>query len=224
MNRELENQAAPSAGGTAAIVVEMSTASQQLASESSPADLNASLLAVAKADRTAFERVYNATVDRVISLASRIVGDIDLADDVASDVYLQVWRRAENFDPQRGSAIAWILTICRSRALDLLRRRAVASNHAAELERQSPAGAAMDTPNDLLQVTDTNSSVHHALQRLDSADRQLLALAYFRGYSHSELANITGEPLGTVKTRIRRTLMKLKELMCEERREAGEKR
>lgn len=189
----------------------------------SPA-LNASLVAVAAEDRRAFDEVYAKTVDRVLNLATRIVGDADAADDVASDVYLQVWRKAADFDPERGSAIAWIMTICRSRALDALRRKSVAANYTAEFERQAANTDVESGPQDLLAATDQESSVHQALQQLDAPERQLLALAYFRGYSHSELAAITGEPLGTVKTRIRRTLIKVRNLMQGPHASAGELR
>ncbi len=181
------------------------------------------LCAVASRDRQAFEAVYSATVGRVLGLATRIVGDTSAADDVASDVYLQVWRQADRFDPDRGSAIAWIMTITRSRALDAMRRVSTSAAKTAEFSRSAAEPEDQLPMHDLLDVTHRESSLHRALRRLDDAERQLLALAYFKGYTHKQLAKITNQPLGTVKTRIRRTLIKLKELMADDCMDAGEK-
>lgn len=186
--------------------------------------LTQDLQAVARADRRAFDRVYTQTVDRVLHLATRVVGDRDLADDVASDAYLQVWRQASRFDPTRGSAIAWILTICRSRALDTLRRQAVAAQYAAKYKDLEHTEVVSEPPDDLLVETDESSRVHRALLKISSDDRQLLALAFFRGYTHKELAAMTGRPMGTIKSKIRRTLQQLKELLGDMSWDAGEKR
>ena len=212
-------------GARADIVFEMQhQAHDILPSRSHDGDtLAAQLCAVASRDRQAFEAMYSATVSRVLGLAARILGDASAADDVASDVYLQVWRQADRFDPERGSAIAWIMTITRSRALDAMRRAATSAAKTAELSRGAAGTDDQLSMHDLLDVTHRESSLHRALQRLDSAERQLLALAYFRGYTHKQLAEITQQPLGTVKTRIRRTLIKLKELMADDCMDAGEK-
>ncbi|MBT8101173.1 MAG: sigma-70 family RNA polymerase sigma factor [Gammaproteobacteria bacterium] len=185
--------------------------------------LAAQLCAVASSDRQAFEAIYSATISRVLALASRILGDTASADDVVSDVYLQVWRQADRFDPKRGSAIAWIMTITRSRALDTMRRVTTSAAKTAELGRDIAEPDDQPSMHDLLEVTHRESSLHRALLMLDGAERQLLALAYFRGYTHQQLAEITKQPLGTVKTRIRRTLIKLKELMADDCTDAGEK-
>ena len=207
------------------IVLGMQTRAPDISPE--PADeadpLAASLRAVASRDREAFESVYSTTVDRVLGLATRILGDTTSADDVASDVFLQVWRQADRFDPARGSAIAWIMTIARSRALDAVRRAATSATKTAELGRSEAESNDQDSPPDLLDVTHRESALHRALLQLDGAERQLLALAYFRGYTHKQLAEITNEPLGTVKTRIRRTLAKLRKLMDDDSAGTGEK-
>ena len=185
--------------------------------------LAAQLCAVALSDRQAFEAVYSATVGRVLGLAARILGDTSAADDVASDVYLQIWRQADRFDPSRGSAIAWIMTIARSRALDAMRRATTSAVKNAELSRGEDEADDKLPMHDLLDVTHRESSLHRALHQLDGTERQLLALAYFRGYTHKQLAAITDEPLGTVKTRIRRTLIKLRKLMADDCMDAGVK-
>lgn len=224
MNPEPDDTSRASFNKATAIVVNMNErAVDELSRSTDEAQaLTGNLVAVADRDRGAFATVYEETVDRVLNLATRILGDTDAADDVASDVYLQVWRKAADFDPERGSAIAWIMTICRSRALDALRRKSVAANYTAEFERQSVTSDVESGPHDLLVATDRESTVHQALRQLDASERQLLALAYFRGYTHSELAAMTGEPLGTIKTRIRRTLMKVRDMMHEQRTSAGE--
>ncbi|MEL7297095.1 MAG: sigma-70 family RNA polymerase sigma factor [Pseudomonadota bacterium] len=182
------------------------------------------LCAVARADRIAFDNVYMATVDRALHLVTRIVGDSDVAEDVVSDVYFQVWQQANRFDPTRGAAIAWILTMCRNRALDALRRRSVAVRYAVTYENNEANSERAQPPDDLLIAVDDNSLVHNALSRIAVDDRQLLALAFFRGYTHQELAAITGQPLGTIKSKIRRTLAKLKELLRDSSLEIGEER
>ena len=224
MNPEPEETGLASFNGAADIVVNMNDSSRDAVSQSFDVTttLNASLVAVADRNRAEFESLYAATVERVLNLATRIVGDADAADDVASDVYLQVWRKAGDFDPDRGSAIAWIMTICRSRALDMLRRKSVAAGYQAEYEQQPATNDEECGPQDLLAATDRKSSVHAALKQLDVSERQLLALVYFRGYTHRELAAMTGQPLGTVKTRIRRTLIKVRDLMNDTRKTAGE--
>ncbi len=213
-----------SLGGSIVIIAPMKTFTCGPAANEamSPDSLETSLIAVAGRDRGAFETVYAATVSRVLALATRIVGDADTADDVASETYLQIWQQAASFDPERGNALAWIMTICRSRALDTLRRRASQQSRDAEATRQGEADDGDGALQDLLQATDRESAVHRALARLEPAERQLLALAYFRGYSHTELAEITGEPLGTVKTRTRRALDKLRKTMRRHRPDTGE--
>ncbi len=171
------------------------------------------LQAVAKKDRAAFEAFYDATTERVLSLVLRITQQIDIAEEVVGDVYLQVWRQADRFDPARGNALAWLTILCRSRALDTLRKDHAAPTTGAARISEIPEPEASEFPQDLLIAAEQHSAIHAALEKLEPNQRQLLALAYFRGYSHSELAQFTRTPLGTVKTQLRRTLKKLKELV-----------
>ena len=171
------------------------------------------LQAVANNDRAAFAAFYDATTERALSLVLRITQQIDIAEEVVSDVYLQVWRQADRFDPARGNALAWLTMLCRSRALDTLRKNNAAPTSSAIPLSEIPEPEAADFPQDLLIAAEQHSAVHSALDKLEPDQRQLLALAYFRGYSHSELAEFTGMPLGTVKTQLRRTIIKLKELV-----------
>ena len=198
-----------------AIVSVMSADSNntQAGAEHGVARLGELLQAVANKDRTAFEAFYDATTERVLSLVLRITQQIDTAEEVVSDVYLQVWRQADRFDPVRGNALAWLTMLCRSRALDTLRKNNTAPTSSAIPISEIPEPEAADFPQDLLIAVEQHSAIHNALDKLEPAQRQLLALAYFRGYSHSELAEFTGMPLGTVKTQLRRTISKLKELL-----------
>ena len=166
------------------------------------------LRAVANKDRTAFEAFYNATTERALSLVLRITQQIEIAEEVVSDVYLQVWRQADRFDPSRGNAFAWLTIICRSRALDTLRKNNTSPTANAERISDINELESTEFPQDLLLAVERSSAIHDALSKLEPHQRQLLALAYFRGYSHSELAQFTGMPLGTVKTQLRRTLIK----------------
>jgi len=178
-------------------------------------DLTDLLMSVAAKNRNAFESLYDTTVQRMFSLAMRITRQQSLAEEVVSDVYLQVWQQAHTYIPARGTVMAWLSVLCRSRALDALRRNNTAIRQ-AEVGLDSVPEQEHDVSNqplDLLQSVEQGSAIHDALGQLSEQQRQLVALAYFKGYTHSELATITHMPIGTVKTNLHRTMIKLKALM-----------
>lgn len=181
----------------------------------SVSDLAGLLVAVRAKNRDAFESLYDATVQRVFSLALRITRRQELAEDVVSDVYLQVWQRADSYSPDRGKVIAWLCVLCRSRALDALRRdntaiRQVTVGLDTVKEPEDP-----NEPPDILQSVEQGSAIHAALGKLSEQQRQLVALAYFRGYTHSELAAFMNMPIGTVKTHLRRAMISLRRLISD---------
>jgi RNA polymerase sigma factor (sigma-70 family) len=172
--------------------------------------LRSCIAAVGRGDEAAFGALYDATLGRVYGLALRITRNAQSAEEVAEDAYWQVWRQALRFDPARGNAMAWLLTIVRSRALDSLRRDDEATAH-PEPETLIAADAAPEgDPQDLLAATQRDRALHAALATLEPLPRQLLALAFFRGLTHEEIAAQTVLPLGTVKSHIRRALTTLK--------------
>ena len=167
--------------------------------------------AVAKGDSVALEKVYAQTLGRVFGLALRIVRRREAAEEVAVDVYLQVWRTARTFDALRGGPLTWLLTICRSRALDLLRRDDPAIVHPEpEALATTPDARQGEDPLDLLAACEGNARLARALAALTPLQRQLIALAFFRGLTHSEIAAHSRLPLGSVKTYIRRALAQLR--------------
>lgn len=167
----------------------------------------------AAGDETALARFYDLTVTRVYGLARTITGSSADADDVACETYVQVWNDACRFDPARGSALGWLLSIARSRALDSRRRRLARERtdaHAPHEPRTS------DAPEDLLALTESGTAVHAALARLSPLRRELVSLAFFRGLTHAEIATTLGLPLGTVKSHLRRALGVLRETLAAE--------
>ena len=178
------------------------------------AHLRGWIAAIARGDEQALGELYDATLGRVYGLALRITRNTQAAEEVAEDVYWQVWRQALRFDPTRGNAMTWLLTIARSRALDSLRRKDEADPH-PEPETLIAAEAAQEgDPQDLLEATQRSHAVHAALETLDALPRQLLALAFFRGLTHEEIAEHTALPLGTVKSHIRRALTALRGVLA----------
>jgi len=176
-------------------------------------DLAMLLVSVANNDRSAFTSVYEATARQLYGIALRVTRQADLAEDALSEAYLQVWRQARQFNPARGSAMAWLTVICRSRALDILRKRGTVEVSDPQQDIQDRQGHDTPGPSELLECVESSSALHQALIQLNEQQRQLLGLAYFKGYSHSELARYTGLPLGTVKTQLRRGVDKLRDLM-----------
>lgn len=168
-------------------------------------------------NRDAFEALYDLTVKQIYSHALRITRQHELAEEVVGDVYLQVWRHGLTYNKTRGAVRAWLSVICRSRALDALRHMSAITPAGSTVTLDEiPDVEDTQQPLDLLNTTEEHSALHVALGKLDTPQRQLLTLAYFRGYTHSELAAFTGIPLGTVKSNLHRTVSLLKKFMSED--------
>lgn len=156
-------------------------------------------------EEDALEALYNTTVNRVFGLAIKIVGRPELAEEVVSDVFLQVWRKAHSFDAERAVPLAWLLMICRSRSLDRLRREKVSTrNQYQEDEQRQVEDTGTATPHHNLSQNEFCGHVREALEILNQKQRQVISLAFYQGMSHQEISEYTGDPLGTVKSNIRR--------------------
>jgi RNA polymerase sigma-70 factor (ECF subfamily) len=170
-------------------------------------------------DERALMSLYESTLSRVYGLVLRLVRNAALAEEVTEEVYFQVWRQAARFDPQRGRPLTWLLGMARSRAIDAIRREArfrhdELPDDAAEAPSGSLAGVGMaEAADDLLAVARGHAELHRALLLLKPQPRQLVALAFFGGLSHEEIASQTHLPLGTVKSQIRRALSSLRDIL-----------
>jgi RNA polymerase sigma-70 factor (ECF subfamily) len=173
------------------------------------------LRAAAGGDGGAFESFYNGTSRYALAVVRRIAGDVH-AEDVLSDCYFQAWRNAKQFDAARGSALSWLLTMARSRALDRMRQETLRHGGLAgapEFDPDSSETGQDPGPEQLLESVEAGSRLHAALSHLSANERWVLGLAYFREHSHSEIAAITGLPLGTVKSLVTRAQHKLREAL-----------
>jgi RNA polymerase sigma-70 factor, ECF subfamily len=164
--------------------------------------------AVARGDIAAFEDLYERYARLVYSAAVRLVG-LEAAEDVAQDVFLNLWRRAGHFDPERGCLQAWLLGITRHAAVDRLRRRAVQARGQAALAARE-ADQPLDGVADAVVDRSEARRLHRALARLPEPQRNTLALAYLGGRTQEEIATLTSAPLGTVKGRVRLGLTHLR--------------
>lgn len=160
----------------------------------------------AAGDRAALHLLYHAQAPRLTGLALRMTGSARLAEDVVHDVFLRFWQRAGAYDPARGSVRAWLTTMTRSRALDLLRRRG------RELPAPDGADWVDGAPDALarLAARAEAQALRACLAALDDAPRRLILLAFLHGHTHAELTARLGLPLGTVKSTIRRGLAALR--------------
>ena len=157
--------------------------------------------------------LYDQTSALVYSLALRVLGSAAEAEEVTLDVYARLWRVADQFDPARGSVVSWLAVMARNLAID---RRRARGARALEVELADSAGqlpALLLNPEQASCLVQQQSLVRAALQQITSEQRQAIELAFFEGLTHSELAARLGEPLGTVKSRIRNGLARLRELL-----------
>jgi len=157
--------------------------------------------------------LYDSTSRLVFGLVLRILNDRSTAEEVLLDVYTQVWRQASSYDSKRGAPLAWMMTIARSRAIDRLRSGRQEQQNREPLESIGEARSKGESPEEATEISERQKIVREALDTLSTEQREVLELAYFSGLSHSEIALQLGQPLGTVKTRTRLGMMKLRELL-----------
>ena len=162
-----------------------------------------------RGDRAAFRRVYEATSAKLMGVCLRILSDRQLAEDVMQEIYLTVWNKAASFDPGRASPITWLVTIARNRSIDRLRSGAIARNTV-------PVDAAYDLADgapsalDHIELADDAGRLGVCLDELDEKVSRVIRTAFFEGVTYEVLARREETPLGTMKSWIRRGLLKLR--------------
>jgi RNA polymerase sigma-70 factor (ECF subfamily) len=170
-------------------------------------------------DEHALGELYDRYGGMAFSLACSIVGEHADAEEVVADAFAQIWRSAGGFDPARGSVAAWVATIVRTRALDLVRsrkRRARVLEEAAVVTDEGEAlvlAPSIESADRGAELTETTTIVRRSLADLPAPQRRVIELAYFGGLSQSEIAEHLSEPLGTVKTRMRAGMEKLRQAL-----------
>jgi RNA polymerase sigma-70 factor (ECF subfamily) len=174
------------------------------------------MVAVTARDELAFSVIYDRYVDLVYSTSLRVLADAQLAEDAAQDVFVRLWRRPESFVAERGRFLSWLMSVTRNRSVDELRargrrnkREAACSDDAEEL-LASVAGRESDDPARRAQLREEQLLVRRALVHLPYDQKRALELAYFGGLTQQEIAATLHEPLGTIKTRIRLGMQKLR--------------
>jgi RNA polymerase sigma-70 factor (ECF subfamily) len=166
---------------------------------------------VARGDQGALAALYDETSSMVHGLALRILRDESAAEDVTVDVYMQVFRQASSYDAQRGSPLAWLLTLARSRAIDRFRAEAQRRLRETPLETVEVAVATTNDPAESALAGESRRAVREALAALAPEQRRAIELAYYTGMSHTEIAEALRQPLGTIKTRIRTGMLALRD-------------
>jgi RNA polymerase sigma-70 factor (ECF subfamily) len=171
---------------------------------------------VAQQDQAAFEALYDRYAALVYGVTLKVLGSRPDAEEVVLDVFAQAWRTAGRYDPQRGRVDAWLLVIARSRSLDKLRARQRDGKvvEASEAKAAEAPVVTISGPEKDLLIAERRAAVVAALEDLPAAQRLPLELAYYKGLSQTEIAEATGEALGTVKTRMRLGMGKLREALA----------
>jgi RNA polymerase sigma-70 factor (ECF subfamily) len=194
---------------------------------SDSAELQAQLARIALGDRAALRRVYDLTSAHLLGVALRILNRRDEAEDVLQDAFVSVWHHAGSYSAAQAQPMTWLISIVRNKALDVI--RSARMRHETELP-QHEDGDEHDVPDDrsnpLQMLTEASETmrIRACMESLDASHRQSLALAYYHGMTHAEIAAHMGSPLGTVKAWVRRGLERMKRCLEHEEAAAGQAR
>lgn len=176
------------------------------------AELAELLRASSLGDQQAFATLYDATSARVYGLVLRVVRDPAQSEEVTQEAYLEIWRTAARFDPNKGNALSWLMTLAHRRAVDRV-RSAEATTRRDTAYQSATQPIAHDVTAEAVTTRLEARRVRQALKALTAVQRQAIELAYFGGYTHTEVASMLDLPVGTAKTRIRDGLIRLRDAM-----------
>jgi RNA polymerase sigma-70 factor (ECF subfamily) len=175
-----------------------------------PASLNDLLARVAEGDQLAFSQLYDQTSGRVLGLVRRLLKDHAQSEEVTQEIFLEVWQNSKRYDPAKGSATTWILTMAHRRAVDRIRSSQSTRDRDTRIGLRDME-TEYDSVSESVEIKVEHERVGQALQRLTELQRQAVTLAYYGGYSHSEVAEMLKVPIGTVKTRLRDGMIRLRD-------------
>jgi len=182
-------------------------------------DDGALLRLINNGQESALSELYDRYSRLVYSMAYNSLGEQALAEEITQDVFLRVWQKADTYRPGQGKVITWMASITRYRTIDVIRRRKIRPEgnlapwaEASDLEQNNPINVESE-----VETHDLRWRVRQAINQLPDEQRLVLSYAYFQGYTHSQIAEIVNEPLGTVKTRIRLAMQKLRMYLHEEK-------
>jgi RNA polymerase sigma-70 factor, ECF subfamily len=167
------------------------------------------LVAAAAGDQEAFATLYDRLAPQVVGVALRVLRDRALAEEVAQEVFVELWRKADRFDPERGTAAGWVATLTHRRAVDRVRSEQAARDRDHRVQRRDEARA-FDDVSDAVERRLDHWQVRQALAVLSDRQREAVELAYFHGHTYREVAHVLGIPEGTAKSRLRDALLRLR--------------
>jgi RNA polymerase sigma-70 factor (ECF subfamily) len=190
----------------------LGTAVSEKGTATAPADLEL-IERIRQGEQSALDLLYKRYSSPVYSLVWKILQNSEEAEDVALDVFWQVWRQADRYDPARGAPPAWIFTLARSRAIDRLRSRARREDRTISIDDPNLHFDPLDenaSPDQVVSFRQSRDAVRAAMEKLSAVQREAVELAFLKGMTHVEIAERLGQPLGTVKTRVRQGLIRLR--------------
>jgi RNA polymerase sigma-70 factor, ECF subfamily len=167
------------------------------------------LVASAAGDQQAFASLYDRLAPQVLGVALRVLRDRALAEEVAQEVFVEIWRKADRFDPDRGTAAGWVATLTHRRAVDRVRSEQAARDRDDRVQRRDSVRA-FDEVSDAVGQRLDHWQVRQALAGLSERQREAVELAYFQGHTYREVAHVLGIPEGTAKSRLRDALLRLR--------------
>jgi len=174
-------------------------------------DLNDLLVRVGRGDEVAFAAIYDALGSSVYGLARRVIRDPSRAEEVAQEVFIQVWQSAARFDPDRGNAKSWLLTLAHRRAVDAVRHDQAATNRENKYDWSS--GPDFDEVEETVTISLEHEQVKRCLDGLTALQREAVNLAYYQGYTYAEVATALDANTATIKTRMRDGIVRLRDCM-----------